>query len=263
MPAAVLDLNRGALQPPYDPSNPAGSATSVNPAQFAIVAGELEMITGPTIPAAETQPLIVQMNSVAPNGFSASDGILLNGPPGHNIAIEIDGYAGLSGLTFRRQDGTAAAPTAVQAGDECGLFQALAYTGTGTIYATIGSIEFDAIENISTTAHGGQYKFNLTPQGSTVAVNALLLTGATGQKRVQVTGGLSIDQAGTFIATGATAVTIAATGVTANSVVICSVNTAGGTVGNAPHVGMITPGTNFTMIANALDTSTYNYVIIN
>ena len=68
---------------------------------------------------------------------------------------------------------------------------------------------------------------------------------------------------GTFIANGTTAVTIAALGVTLNSVIVSSVNTPGGTVGNTPQVGTITPGVSFTVIASALDTSTYTVAIIN
>jgi hypothetical protein len=104
--------------------------------------------------------------------------------------------------------------------------------------------------------------FNIVTQGSTAHVNALVLTGATGVKAVQVTGGLSVDQAGTFIANGTTAVTVAATGVTAGSVIIPSVRTAS-SPGSAPHVTSINAGVNFTIVATTGDASTYNYVIIN
>ena len=69
-------------------------------------------------------------------------------------------------------------------------------------------------------------------------------------------------QSGTFVANGATAVTVAATGVTATSMILLSLNTVGGTVGAIPAVQTITAGTGFTVAGTASDTSTYNYLII-
>lgn len=68
---------------------------------------------------------------------------------------------------------------------------------------------------------------------------------------------------GTFIANGVTPVTVANTSVTANSQVLVTLKTVGGTVGtSAPNVRTITPGTGFTIAGIASDTSTYNYAII-
>lgn len=68
---------------------------------------------------------------------------------------------------------------------------------------------------------------------------------------------------GTFIANQTSVVTVADTRVTANSAVIITLKTPGGTVGNsAPAIKTITPGTGFTVTALASDTSTYNYTII-
>lgn len=69
---------------------------------------------------------------------------------------------------------------------------------------------------------------------------------------------------GTVTLTGATPVTVAAANVTANSVIVFTIKTAAGTVSaNAPNVLTITPGTGFTVGGTALDTSLYNYVILN
>jgi hypothetical protein len=73
-----------------------------------------------------------------------------------------------------------------------------------------------------------------------------------------VTGG----KVGTFTANGATAVTVANTGVTANSMIIVTLKTVGGTVGAIPAVQTITAGTGFTVNCTASDTSVYNYMII-
>lgn len=74
---------------------------------------------------------------------------------------------------------------------------------------------------------------------------------------------ISAPVTGTVIVNGATPVSVADTGVTASSSIILTLKTAGGTVSvNPPSVQTITPTTGFTVIANALDTSTYNYLRI-
>lgn len=67
---------------------------------------------------------------------------------------------------------------------------------------------------------------------------------------------------GTFILNGATPVTIADTAVTANSHIIITLNTVGGTVGAIPVVETKTAGTGFTAQGTAADLSTYNYLIL-
>lgn len=68
---------------------------------------------------------------------------------------------------------------------------------------------------------------------------------------------------GTYINNGASAVTVANTAVTANSNIVFTLKTVGGTVSaSAPNVKTITPGTGFTVAGLASDTSTYNYTIL-
>lgn len=68
---------------------------------------------------------------------------------------------------------------------------------------------------------------------------------------------------GTVTLNGATGVTVANTAVTANSIIVFTLKTVGGTVSpNAPNVKTITPGTGFTVAGTASDTSVYNYRII-
>ena len=66
---------------------------------------------------------------------------------------------------------------------------------------------------------------------------------------------------GTFAANGVTPVTVTNAAVTAGSNIVITLKTVGGTVGAIPHVETITPGTGFTVIGTATDTSTYNYEI--
>lgn len=69
---------------------------------------------------------------------------------------------------------------------------------------------------------------------------------------------------GTVTLNGVTPITVANALVTANSVVIFTLKTVGGTVSaNAPNVLTITPGTGFTVGGSASDTSLYTYVILN
>lgn len=67
---------------------------------------------------------------------------------------------------------------------------------------------------------------------------------------------------GTVTLNGATPVTVANANVTVNSIVMFTLKTVGGTVGAAPAIQTITPGTGFTVEGTALDTSLYNYIIL-
>jgi len=69
---------------------------------------------------------------------------------------------------------------------------------------------------------------------------------------------------GTFVLNGATTVAVANTSVTAvTDIILMSLNVAGGTVGAQPHLTQApTPGTGFSVVGTASDTSTYNYMII-
>jgi hypothetical protein len=67
---------------------------------------------------------------------------------------------------------------------------------------------------------------------------------------------------GTVTLNGATGVVVANTNVTANSTIIFTLKTIGGTPSpNAPNVTAITAGTGFTVAGTAGDTSVYNYRI--
>jgi hypothetical protein len=67
---------------------------------------------------------------------------------------------------------------------------------------------------------------------------------------------------GTFLLNGATGVTVVAPNLTATSQILISLNKVGGTVGALPVVQTVTPGTGFTILGTASDTSTYNYLIL-
>jgi len=77
-----------------------------------------------------------------------------------------------------------------------------------------------------------------------------------------VTLGLASGQKGTFTCNGATPVTVTNAAITADSQVLVTLKTVGGTVGATPAVKTITVGTGFTIAGTASDTSVYNYAII-
>lgn len=66
----------------------------------------------------------------------------------------------------------------------------------------------------------------------------------------------------TFTANGVTPVTVVFARVTANSSIVFTLKTVGGTVGAYPAVHTITPGTGFTVVCTAADTSVYNVIVI-
>lgn len=71
------------------------------------------------------------------------------------------------------------------------------------------------------------------------------------------------ETGGVFTCNGATPVTVADTRVSANSAIVITLKTVGGTVSpSVPYIATITVGTGFTVTGTASDTSTYNYLIV-
>lgn len=107
----------------------------------------------------------------------------------------------------------------------------------------------DNASTVLTVADGG----GVSGTGSytfTVAASGIILKqGANGR-------------VGTFVLNGATPVTVNNTSIAITDAIIISLNTVGGTVGAHPAILTITASTGFTVAGTALDTSTYNYVII-
>lgn len=68
---------------------------------------------------------------------------------------------------------------------------------------------------------------------------------------------------GTFTANGTSQVVITEPTVTANSLIVITLKTVGGTVSpSVPYIDTITVGTGFTTKATAADTSVYQYLVI-
>lgn len=65
---------------------------------------------------------------------------------------------------------------------------------------------------------------------------------------------------GTYVANGASGVTVVDANITATSLIFVALLTVGGTVGAIPVVQTKTAGTGFTILGTASDTSTYAYI---
>lgn len=117
----------------------------------------------------------------------------------------------------------------------------------------------------------GGLNFPITPPSNHGATPGTLDNTAIGQTTPQAgaftalsASTIALAQSGTFTLNGATPVTVAAPGITANSQVLITLkNVNSGTVGAQPHVETITPGTGFTVQGTASDTGIYNYAILN
>ena len=296
MPASVIGLNTGGVQPPYDPDNPslsnqwtAGSVTAVNPTQLTITAGHtLQFVNGPTIgiantgTAASNDPVVINGNTTSAGSLEAAYPtamMILQGADGVSAPVVAMAAFGGQGPGFKLQTsgGTAAAPAAVIAGRPLGSYGFDAYDGA-VFSGDAVQIVARAINNWTTADHSASLEIASTPPGSTSIVQAFRVIGgitafgtvsvASGSNVVQVVGGtttdvLNVGNAGSFVANGTTAVTVAAAGVTANSVIQTSVRTPGGTVTYPPHISSISAGASFVAIGASLDTSTYSYAIIN
>lgn len=110
---------------------------------------------------------------------------------------------------------------------------------------------------MANTTKGGVQRLNLdqiTLDGTAVLATGAEINGACDQS----------GKVGTVTLNGATGVTVENANVTANSIIVFTLKTVGGTVSpNAPNVKTITPGTGFTVAGTASDTSIYNYRIFN
>jgi hypothetical protein len=93
-----------------------------------------------------------------------------------------------------------------------------------------------------------------TPAAAAGSFTTLSLTGAVTFPAARV---------GTFVCTAAGTITITNSNMAATSNVIISMNVQGGTITTPPAMKTVTPGTGFSVLCGATDTSTYNYVILN
>lgn len=147
-------------------------------------------------------------------------------------------------------------------------------TGTAIVAANpalIGKVGASALfvyqntTNANATLTGGTgvtvSGITVVPAGCT-AIYVLTQTAANVLTMVGISVTHPATVSGTFVANGVTPVVVADTRITANSVVLFGLKTAGGTA-SAPFMTAVTPGTGFSVAAAASNTGTYNYTIFN
>lgn len=163
-----------------------------------------------------------------------------------------------------------------------GALTATSITATANTLLVTTQVSALTATGLATLSGGAALSGGVTVTGNTTLattqVSALTATGLmTLSAGVSVTGNsiLSTTQVGslaathiagatTFVANGATGVSVQIGGLTANSILAFGLKTVGGTVGNTPHA-IFPPNTGTGVVvvaATALDTSTYNIAAI-
>lgn len=171
-----------------------------------------------------------------------SGGILDAANAGGNLQLFGISYSGAGGSVFLTSSAGANSSMTLDArGSSANPFRVRVANGSGTPLTRF--IIDNNGDTLGDATNGGDWK-----------IQAL-------GKTFQVKSGTN-GKAGTFTANGASSVVVANTSVTANSVIIPTLKTVGGTPAGAPYVFAISPGVSFTMRAAAGDTSVYNYVIL-
>lgn len=97
---------------------------------------------------------------------------------------------------------------------------------------------------------------------ATITAGIVLMGAPTSVYGVNVAQMTIASAKGTFVCTGGGTITISNAAELATSDVIISMNTAGGTITTSPAMKTVTPGTGFSVLCGATDTSTYNYNIL-
>jgi len=120
----------------------------------------------------------------------------VTGQPGLFSRIYNDGVGGNAAFVGRRYNGTTAAPTAIKSGESALRLTAVGYSATGMPVTGFARISYDAIEDFTDSAQGGQIKIYTNPAGSTVMSVVATIDNQDGIKAVKFSGPL-VTPAGT------------------------------------------------------------------
>ncbi len=148
---------------------------------------------------------------------------------------------------------------------------------TDSTASSNGSVIFSGgvgvVKNLTT---GGRIKTEDTTSSTTAATGSGIFGGGVGvAENINAGGNIATQTIGKtlFVKSGSNAksgtftlssgaATVTNTSLTANSVVVCFLKTASGTITQQPYATAVTPGTSFVMAGTATDNSTYNYIIL-
>lgn len=120
--------------------------------------------------------MTITANATALPAASAGSLLHLGNANSANTRVTLDSFAALPVFNFRRADGTAASPTAIQNTEIFGAFGAAGYGATGYGAGTAG-IFFVATQNWTDSANGNAITFNTTANGSATQTEVAKLDG--------------------------------------------------------------------------------------
>jgi hypothetical protein len=167
----------------------------------------------------------------------------LTGNPGVACRMYIDGNAEYAALVARRFNGNVTSPTQVLAGEYVFRINATAATNAGMGNVAMAQIQFQALENQTTTAQGSSLNFVVTPVGSPVAnrVEVANVTVANGVTATKFTTSGTVNATGNITSGNLTTVGITSTGsLTASTTINAIGNITGGNVSATNYTGLVT-----------------------
>jgi hypothetical protein len=158
------------------------------------------------------QRLVVSANAGTLPAVVGSDAVLgVSGADGDNARLTVDAFGGSPLFSFRRSQGTVAAPTAVQTGNTLGLFGAIGYGATGYASGRRAGFGFYAAENWTDSAQGTYVSIDTTALGAASSVERVRVT-ATGVGIATTAPEYALDVAGAIGFTPGSSVTPAQNG---------------------------------------------------
>jgi len=180
-----------------------GNINVGGPTAYHNITGNLLLGYG-SVPSSDVTTLEVNQNSATP--VYSTSVVHVSAATGSLGKVTLDSFGSQSYFLARRADGTAAAPSAVQAGESLGGFAARGYGATGYYIGTFGTgMLASAAQNFTDTAQGTQLGFYTVPNNSNNAVLAMTISNL-GNVIITSTAGSSGIGQGALIVNGAVSV---------------------------------------------------------
>ena len=176
----------------------------------------------------------------------------ITGNPNVPARIYLDGNDDYASFVARRFNGNVAVPTQVLANEDVFRINATAATNAGMPNVAMAQMQFQALENQTTTAQGSTLNFLVTPIGSPASarVEVANITVANGIQATKFTTAGTVSATGNITGGNITTVgLVTATGnVTAGNITTVGLISATGnvTAGNITTVGLVTATGNIT-----------------
>lgn len=125
--------------------------------------------------AGDTMTGALTINTSGATAPTPPAGTIFHMLTGGNVRYTQDAFASGAQVVMRRANGTVAAPSALVLNDVIASFQAWGYGATGYATTQRGQLQIIAAEGWTDTAQGTRFRLQLTPIGSAVATDRLLV----------------------------------------------------------------------------------------